>query len=66
MRKNYVIQAVDQADAYYRHCRLGLTALPVLDAEDLTHFGIPCELRIVSVHEVPVLPWGWWVPVSDA
>lgn len=63
-----VVDLVNLSDSFYRHCRIGLEAHPVFDEayEDLTAFGIPVEMKSMGgfEHHVPVMPWGWHVPVQ--
>lgn len=65
-----LVDLVDEAQAFYRHCRIGREATPVFDEdyEGLEAFGVPVEMKSVGGfdHHVPVLPWGWWVPIVDA
>lgn len=61
------LEYIDRANAYYRHCRIGLAGLPEFaeDLTDLEHFGIPTELKTIGIYQVPVLPWGWHCQVAD-
>lgn len=62
-----VLSKLAAAERFYRHSKIGLEALPVFQEEysDLTHFGIPIEMKTISIYEVPVLPNGWHVPVEQ-
>jgi len=61
------LEYLDQANSYYRHCQIGMTALPEFaeDLTDLNSFGIPVELKTIGIYQVPVMPWGWHSEVVD-
>ena len=59
---------LDRAEAYYRHCRIGMAAHPSFaeENEDLASFGIPVQIKVIGVHDVPVMPWGWHPHIGEA
>lgn len=68
VKRPWWLVQLDRAEMYYRHCRLGMTAHPSFseENEDLTSFGIPVQLKVMGVHDVPVMPWGWHPYVGEA
>lgn len=68
VEKPWWLKQVDRANNYYKHARIGLEAHPVLeeDTANLESFGLPVELRMIGIYEVPVFPWGWHPVVADA